>query len=96
MWVDNSHTMKASELKGRRLMKNTVTGETRFEISPEHHALLDDAEREYLEKKITPPPRGTMVNALQAELKKTDDFLKRPHPLLDKLEKKARGKKNGS
>ena len=52
MWVDNSHTMKASELKGRRLMKNTVTGETRFEISPEHHALLDDAEREYLEKKV--------------------------------------------
>ena len=52
MWVDNSHTMKASELKGRRLMKNTVTGETWFEISPEHHALLDDAEREYLEKKV--------------------------------------------
>ena len=55
MWVDNSHTMKASELKGRRLMKNTVTGETRFEISPEHHALLDDAEREYLEKKSVVP-----------------------------------------
>lgn len=55
MWVDNSHTMKASELKGRRLMKNTVTGETRFEISPEHHALLDDAEREYLEKKSAVP-----------------------------------------
>ena len=55
MWVDNSHTVKASELKGRRLMKNTVTGETRFEISPEHHALLDDAEREYLEKKSVVP-----------------------------------------
>ena len=55
MWVDNSHTVKASELKGRRLMKNTVTGETRFEISPEHHALLDDAEREYLEKKSAVP-----------------------------------------
>ena len=55
MWVDNSHTAKASELKGRRLMKNTVTGETRFEISPEHHALLDDTEREYLEKKSVVP-----------------------------------------
>ena len=54
-WVDNSHTMKASELKGRRLLKNTVTGETRFEISPEHHFLLDDAEREYLEKRQVVP-----------------------------------------